>query len=48
MRRVFALYLLWMLIGFGTYIYMYYYPILLEEPVLNLESKIFIEPVYSW
>ena len=46
-RRVTALYLVWMIIGFGVFIYMTYYPVLLDEPILTYQFSKVVYPVYK-
>ncbi len=48
LRRVIVFYLLWMAVGFGTFVYTMYYPILLEEPLLQLEYDALTFPTYKW
>ena len=47
-RRISVLYVCWMLVGFGTFVYITYYPLLMEEPVLQLESDVIVTPLYLW
>ena len=47
LRRVIVVYITWMISGTGFFIYMKYYPLLLEEPVLNLQFYVFGEYLYK-
>ena len=48
LRRIVTIYLLWMVIGFGMFTYMTYFPVLLDEPVLQLQNSTIMYPVSSW
>ena len=47
-RRIVTIYLTWMLIGSGIFIYMTYYPLLLDEPVMYFQYNTVVYPVYRW
>ena len=47
LRRIIAIYVTWMISGMGFFIYLTYYPILLNEPILNLQFHLFGEYLYN-
>ena len=47
-RRIITIYLLWMMIGSGVFIYLKYYPLLLDGPILKYQYNIVVYPVYEW
>ena len=47
LKRIVAIYVTWMISGMGFFIYMKYYPILLNEPILNLQFDLFGEYLYD-
>ena len=47
-RRIVTIYLTWMLIGFGIFIYITYYPLLLDEPVMYFQYNVVVYPVFLW
>ena len=47
LRRIIAIYITWMISGIGFFIYLTYYPILLNEPILNLQFHLFGEYLYN-
>ena len=47
LRRIIAIYITWMISGMGFFIYLTYYPILLNEPILNLQFHLFGEYLYN-
>ena len=46
LRRVIAIYITWMISGTGFFIYMKYYPLLLEEPILDVQFSLAGEYLY--
>ena len=48
LRRIVTIYLTWMLIGAGIFIYLKYYPLLLDGPVLKYQYSIVVDPIYRW
>ena len=46
-RRLVVLYFVWMLIGIEVFIYMTYYPILLDEPILKYQFSKVVHPIYK-
>ena len=47
LRRIIGIYITWMISGMGFFIYLTYYPILLNEPILNLQFHLFGEYLYN-
>ena len=46
LRRILLIYAIWLLIGFGLFIYDFYYPILVDEPLIRLQLQLFYDYVY--
>ncbi len=48
LRRLVVLYLMWMFIGMGFFMYMTYYPILLDEPICRFQLGSVIHRMFDW
>ena len=45
-RRIVTIYVIWVICGIGSFIYLTYYPILLDEPILNQQFRLFGKYMY--
>ncbi len=46
LRRIILIYAIWLLVGFGLFQYDFYYPILLDEPLIRLQLQLFKDFIY--
>ncbi len=46
LRRILLIYTIWLLIGFGLFQFDFYYPILLDEPLIILQLQLFKDYIY--
>ncbi len=46
LRRILLIYMMWVLVGFGLFMFDFYYPILLDEPLILLQLLLFRDHIY--